>query len=210
MPLNIGSSGEAANYLKFNAKSGRLAINDAEGDQIEIANLTAIFDLERIVTGWLRFREGQAPERLLDHPNGDSAPRPEGEGFKRGFVLQVYSRNALGGVREMSGNSLHLCNAVNALYADWEAGRDEHRGQVPVVVLDSVQPMKDRYGTNYRPVFRITKWVERPADLVEVVAVESNVQAPGARTSVQSSGQKPVAPPSQSQPQADPLMSSEF
>jgi len=90
MPLNIGSSGEAANYLKFNAKSSRLAINDAEGDQIEITNLTAIFDLERIVTGWLRFREGQAPERLLDHPNGDSAPRPEGEGFKRGFVLQVY------------------------------------------------------------------------------------------------------------------------
>jgi hypothetical protein len=66
MPLNIGSSGEAANYLKFNAKSGRLAINDAEGDQIEIANLTAIFDLERIVTGWLQARlraAGLQPQR---------------------------------------------------------------------------------------------------------------------------------------------------
>jgi hypothetical protein len=201
MPLNIGSSGETANYVKFNAKSGRLSINDADGNQPEIPGLTAIFDLENIRTGWLRFREGQAPERHFDPRPGDSAPKPEGEGFKRGFLLMLFSRNTLGGVRELSGNSLHLCNAITDLYAAWEAGKDDYRGQVPVVTMDSVQPMKDQYGTNYRPVFRIVKWVDRPADLVPPM-VEASV--PSSRPT---SGQAPVPPP---QPQPDPLMSSEF
>ena len=73
-------------------------------------------------TGWLRFREGQAPERVIDPSLERAAPCP-GEGFKRGFVLAVYSQKFFGGLAELSSASIHMGNAIRELYADFERER---------------------------------------------------------------------------------------
>ena len=64
--LNIGGSGIAKPFVKFNAKADKWFVRSPEGGDQEIARPTFLLDLKNIRTGWLRFREGQAPERVID------------------------------------------------------------------------------------------------------------------------------------------------
>ena len=100
-----------------------------------------------------------------------AAPSP-GNGFKRGFVLAVYSQKFFGGVAELSSASIHMGNAIRELYSDFEAQRGSHPGQVPVIACTGSEPMKDRHGTNYRPKLEIVKWVDRPAELPDQSPVD--------------------------------------
>ena len=100
MPLNIGASGSIKPYVKFNAKADKWFAKGENGD-VEIARPTFIADLPNIATGWLRFLEGQAPERVMDTSLDRAAPNP-GNGFKRGFMLAVYSQKFFGGFAELS------------------------------------------------------------------------------------------------------------
>ena len=93
--LNIGATGSIKPYVKFNAKADKWFAKGETGD-VEIGRPTFVADLANIATGWLRFREGQAPERLIDPSLERAAPCPD-EGFKRGFVLAVYSQKFFGG-----------------------------------------------------------------------------------------------------------------
>ena len=68
--------------------------------------------------------------------------------------------------------SLHVRNAVNEIYDSWERERDQHPGELPVIATTGSEPMKDKYGTNYKPKFAITKWVPRPAGLPDKSAVD--------------------------------------
>ena len=111
--LNIGSSG-SGNYVKFNSKSGRW-YRPGEDGEVEIQAPVFIADFANIATGWLRFREGQAPERVIDSSLDRVAPSP-GEGFKRGFVLAVYSSKFFGGAAELSSASIHMGNAIREVY----------------------------------------------------------------------------------------------
>jgi hypothetical protein len=69
-------------YAKYNSKADKWFARGFIGRPIFVA------DFANIRTGWLRFREGQAPERVIDPSLERVAPSP-GEGFKRGFVLAV-------------------------------------------------------------------------------------------------------------------------
>ena len=66
MSLNIGSNGSSRPYVKYNAKSGRWSRRGENGEDVDIANPTFAADMANIQTGWMRFREGQAPDRVLD------------------------------------------------------------------------------------------------------------------------------------------------
>ena len=66
MGLNIGGSGSSKAYVKFNAKADKWFVRGADGKDAEIARPNFLVDFANIATGWLRFREGQAPERLMD------------------------------------------------------------------------------------------------------------------------------------------------
>ena len=90
MALNIGASGVIRPYVKYNAKSDKWFIRAEGGGDLEIARPAFLLDLANIRTGWLRFQEGQAPERLIDPALDKVAPVP-GEGFKRGFVVMAFS-----------------------------------------------------------------------------------------------------------------------
>jgi hypothetical protein len=171
MSLNIGGSATNKPYVKFNAKSDKWFVRGADGNDAEIARPTFVIDLDNIATGWLRFREGEAPERLIDPSLQQPAPSP-GEGFKRGFVVATYSPKFFGGLAEFASASIHLSNAIKEIYAQYEAEKAKHASQLPVVASTGSQPMKDKYGTNYKPTLQIIQWVDRPADLPNQSPVE--------------------------------------
>ena len=129
MPLNIGASGSIKPYVKYNSKADKWFARGDEGD-IEIGRPTFVADFANIATGWLRFREGQAPERVIDPSLERVAPSP-GEGFKRGFVLMVYSQKFFGGAVELASASIHMGNAIRELYQAYEEQRGSHPGQLP-------------------------------------------------------------------------------
>lgn len=174
MGLMIGGGGGSAKaYLKFNAKSGRWSFRAIDGSENEVSDPTFAADLDNIATGWMRFVEGQPPEKIMDPSIDQAAPKPS-ENHKRGFILNVYSKNAFGGVAEISGTSMALSNAIKTLYGQFEAERGNNAGKVPVVVAKGVEPQKGKFGTNYIPKLTIEKWVDRPADLPNESAAHPN------------------------------------
>ena len=164
MPLNLEPrSAEFIPYVKFNAKAGRWYSKTETGDEFEVANMTAIFDLESIRVGWLHFQEGLAPDATWDSgPTAAAAPTPQ---HKRGFSLNVYSKKELGGVRELSSTSNITIVAIKELYEKFENAPERKKGMVPVVRCENVLPIKSKFGTNYQPVLSLLRWVARPAEL---------------------------------------------
>ena len=148
-------------YLKFNAKEKVWCINNEAGELVEIDPPKLLMDLEHIKIGWFRFREGQAPDIVFDPP-GREATKPEAGDHKRGFQLNVYSRDY--GVREMASNSFMFKNAMKTLYGTWEKHKDQHPGKLPLVEVTEHTGVQGKYGLNYRPEFAITGWYARPDD----------------------------------------------
>jgi hypothetical protein len=215
MPLHIGGVSNAKPYVKFNAKADKWFARGEDGSDQEITRPTFIVDLPNIATGWLLFREGQAPERCIDPSLDQAAPSP-GEGFKRGFVVMTYSQKFFGGAAEFSSASIHLSNAMKDIYSAWETERGNHHGMLPVVSCTGAEAMKDKYGTNYRPKLEIVKWVERPAELPDASPVEFADIWKGAPTSPRPQS-KPVPPPASSPASShanssarDPMLETEF
>lgn len=211
MPLNIGGSGTAKPYVKYNAKADKWFVRAPEGGDLEIARPTFLLDLKNIRTGWLRFREGQAPERVIDPSLDRTAPNP-GEDFKRGFVVMAFSQKFFGGAVEFASASIHLSNAIRDIYAAFEeqGGKAENRGKVPVVACTGSDPMKDKFGTNYRPRLEIVKWADRPVELQDASPVDdADVWKGGAQLSGPARHvQPPAAQPAK--PAADPALETEF
>jgi hypothetical protein len=137
------------------------------------------------------------------------APSP-GEDFKRGFVVAAFSQKFFGGTVEFSSASIHLSNAVRDLYSAFEeqAGRPENRGKVPVVACTGADPMKDKYGTNYRPRLELVKWVDRPAELPDASPVDDVDVWKGSAPAQTAAAHVP--PPAARTPVPDPALETEF
>ena len=209
--LNIGASGSIKPYAKYNSKADKWFARGDEGD-VEIGRPTFVADFANIRTGWMRLREGQAPEKVIDPSLDRVAPSP-GEGFKRGFVLAVYSSKSFGGTVELSSASLHMGNAIREVYQAYEEQRVSYPGQLPVIACTGSEAMKDKYGTNYKPKLEIVKWVDRPAELSD----ESPVDAADVWQGAPASTARPQAtyvPPPVAKPvataAADPMLEAEF
>lgn len=212
MPLNIGASGSIKPYAKYNSKADKWFAKGPDGD-IEIQRPTFLADFKNIATGWLRFREGQAPERIMDASLNQAAPNPADD-FKRGFVLSVYSQKFFGGYAELSSASIHMCNAIREAYQQFEEQQANHPGQIPVIECSGSEPMKDKYGTNYRPKLQIVKWTDRPADLpdecpIDPTEIWRSASAPPRQAQPAAAPVSPPPAPIQ-QPASHPLSESEF
>jgi hypothetical protein len=163
--LNITKqAGDFDKYVKFNGKSGRWYMKNEAGEEVEITPTSFIADLENIKTGWMYFAAGAAPDKVFDASLSQPAPKPS-ENHKRGFAVRLFSKGAFGGVVELSGTSMHLCNAVNDLYTAFEVDKAKNAGKAPVVKYNGTTAQKDKHGTNYKPNFVIEKWVDVPAEL---------------------------------------------
>ena len=210
MTLNIGGTGVTKPYCKYNAKADKWFVRGANGEDAEIQRPTFVIDLDNIATGWLLFREGQAPERLMDPSLDQPAPSP-GEGFRRGFVVATYSPKFFGGVAEFASASIHLANAIKDVYAQYEAEKANHRGQLSVVACTGSEAMKDRYGVNYRPTFQIVQWVDRPKELPKQSPVEAaDIWCGNAPTPATAKAPAQHVPPPAPKPTADPLSEAVF
>lgn len=159
MSLNIGNS-SVEPYFKYNAKAGEFTIVLDANDVRTIASPTFLADFEGIRVGWMRLRECQAPERVLDPSLAVSGPQPSPD-HKRGFVLDVFLKEA--GQLEFSSASTLTCIAIREAHDEWEALRGAHPGLCPAVKCIRVEPKRSKFGTNFQPVFSIVGWAKWPA-----------------------------------------------
>jgi hypothetical protein len=190
MALNLGNSGDFANYVKFNAKADKWFVKEGDGEK-EVVKPTFIADLENIRTGWFYFKAGQAPQVVLDKNLSEPAANPgltytDEKGkvkncYNRGFKMKLFSQNNFGGVVEWSANSMIINQAVNELYTKYEEGLKSNPGLLPVVSVTGSTPVKSDYGTNYSPKMEIIKWVSRPVELATTAALGAP-SAPAANT----------------------------
>lgn len=159
------AGGDFNTFLKYDARSGRWHTKpDGGGDLYEVQNMTAIFDLENIRTGWFQFFEGSAPVKVFDPSLTEQTGRPNPDA-KRGFEVLVFSEKNIGGLREFTSTAAAVIDAMNGVYDDWEAGKASNPGKLPVVKCVGVQAVKTAKSTNYRPALEIVSWVDRPAQL---------------------------------------------
>lgn len=163
--MSSPSGGEFTPYVSYNAKAGRwYSKPDGGGDQYEVQNMTAVFDMPNIKTGWFLFAAGAAPIKQIDPSLSHQSASP-GDGFKRGFEINVWSDKNLGGVREFSSTAGVVIDSMNALYDSWLAAPEGKAGKLPVVKCVGVLPVTGKHGTNYSPQLEIVSWVDRPEAL---------------------------------------------
>ena len=111
-------------------------------------------------------------------------------------------------IAEFASASIHLSNAIKDLYSIYESERGKNPGKLPVIACTSSQAMKDRYGTNYRPVFNLASWVDRPTEMPNESPVSpADIWQGSASSAPRSSAPVHVPPPvaKAETRQADPL-----
>jgi hypothetical protein len=184
------TGGDQKPLLKYNAKTAKWHVDDKVVDKV-----TLLVDIENGESGWVRFAEGVAPDfRLVSMASlvagGQYPPMPadvDAKGkplFRRGFRLMVKISDQLAAgkptVREFSSGSLATVRAVDKLHTAWLAGRQD--GRIPVVVVDGYKESPGQFGSNYEPLLRILKWIDRPSDLKpdspQAKAQQAQVQEP--------------------------------
>jgi len=161
MPLNLTGGGSAKPYIRYMASTSTWE-KSCEGGKEPFEFNKAVFDLANIKTGWCAFNEGQAPEWVMDESLEKTAPRPEGENWKRGFKVNIFSEGMFGGepVREWATNSAGGTMAIGDLYAEYEKVAKD--GALPVVEYSGAKPVKVGRGNTTVPQFSIVKMVDTP------------------------------------------------
>ncbi|MFY8163325.1 MAG: hypothetical protein ACOVKC_03710 [Brevundimonas sp.] len=182
------SGGDFKVFVAYNAKAGRwYTKNDGKDEPMfEVTDMTAVFDMPNLETGWFKFSSGVAPEKVMDPSLAEAAPNP-GTDFKRGFQIDLYSEKNLMGLREFSSTAAIVIEAMNNLYDLWMAAPENASGQLPVVRCSGVLPISNKHGTNYQPTFEIVGWTDRPAALAG-----SGASPPPAAASAQAAPQPPA------------------
>jgi hypothetical protein len=159
--------------LKYDARVGHLMLPDRvfvdgrwESEQ-RIVNdeFQAVFDLENLQRGRIKFPKGAAPEATLV-PAGADPGDPPTDDHKEGLRVIVKMADELGGdVRELMSTAIALWNAMNDLHDKYEAGVADHPDELPIVTLTGTRETKTQSGTSFVPIFAIADWVPRPAEL---------------------------------------------
>jgi hypothetical protein len=198
-----GGGGDFLPIAKYDARAGRVFRVDKEdgvSTQVDITrNFTAVFDFENIEGGWIRFNAGSAPDFVLA-PIGQPLPDQPSPDHRKGVrVLIKLSKECGGDVREVAGTASVFMNGLEAAYDQYLEGVAANPGKLPVMSLKDTVPVetnsKTNKSTNYRPVFEITGWVKRPADLVAKPRGAGGAVAEEKPKSPPSTGSTKVAPP---------------
>ncbi len=73
-----GGDGEFTVYVKYNAKAGRWYTKDDQPNatEFEVVNMTAVFDIPNLKTGWFLFQAGSAPDKAINPSSRPGAPSP--------------------------------------------------------------------------------------------------------------------------------------
>lgn len=215
--LNYGSGsggGDIVPFIKYDARAGRFFRRDRteEGGQyvnndVDVTSqFKAVIDLDNIEVGYLKFASGAAPEFVLVKL-GDPLPhKPADAGFKQGARIMMKLHQTCGGdVRECANNAAAFLRGVDDLHTAYEAQKAANPGKLPIVVLETTIPIVSGNGqkksTNYQPVFKITGWAPRPADLVHIPKGSQPTQQTTSPSAAPSTGSTQVSAPAAKQPE---------
>ena len=205
LSIGNGDGGEILPYISFDAKAGRLfrvdRVQGSDGnystEKHEITDKAQfVADLANIRVGWINYTS-QGPVRKLVTLGKEPIPaRPDGKNsegkpaFKQGFEIDLMlNKDAGGGPARILGSSAAcVIEAMDELHDTFGNAPESKSGKLPVVKVTSVTPVKSKQSTNYKPVFSIIAWVDRPAGLQATADAPKPAAAP-------STGSTPVAPP---------------
>lgn len=183
MALGIMGGGGSASAVKYDAKARVIKVGSEQGDaEHEVGDFAGIFDFPNVQVGWLCFNpfdDGNlVPKSEIDAGKARFPKRP-GDGYRSGFRVMVKLSKPLGGeVKEFMSSAMVTCQAVDDLHDLYLAAPESAQGKLPVVRISGTEAIKTQHGTNYKPRFAISSWVDRPEDLPEHPAAKpANGQA---------------------------------
>ena len=174
MGLNIGGSGIIKPYVKYNAKADKWFVRSPEGGDQEIARPTFLLDLEEHP-----HRLAALPRRpgagARDRPIARSRGAEPGRGLQarlRRYRLQPEVLRRRRRVLVSLDPSLERHPRRSTPQFEEDGAKTENRGKVPVVACTGSEPMKDKYGTNYRPKLDDREVGRSPAELPDESPVD--------------------------------------
>ncbi len=215
--LSTGSTGgEIKPFVKYDAKAGRFFRPDRkqapDGTYFsEVAEITneaqMVVDMANIRVGWINYT-AQGPVRLLVVLGKEAIPARPGDvnsegklAFKQGFEVDLLLNKETNGgnpsPRVLGSSAACVIEAMDELHDAYTSASESKTGKLPVVKIAKVMPIKSAQSTNYKPVFSIIGWVDRPASLDGAAPQASK---PAASTPP-STGSVTVAPPVAAAPQ---------
>lgn len=181
MALGIQTESTGGNFtptVKINSKQGRVYRVDRsqgadgwETNEVEITNsFQFVPDLENIEIGWMLFKAGQAPDLRMVKLGDPMADRPTPD-HKQGVRLLVKLGKECGGdLREIAATAKSILGPIDRLHDEFVEGVKSNPGKVPVVKLTGMKKIdtKTAHGTNtnFEPQFEITRWIDKPPELV--------------------------------------------
>jgi hypothetical protein len=178
---NGGDGGDIVAHIKYDARAGRLFRVDRtevngeyKNNQVDItSHFKAVIDLENIEIGWILFVANIAPAYQLVKFGEEMPARPADGKWKQGTRAMMKLDPGCGGdIREITSNAQAFLKGFDELHTQYEVEKIRNRGLLPIVILRTAQPITtgagEKKSTNYQPVFEITGWSARPADLVHV------------------------------------------
>jgi hypothetical protein len=190
-----GTNGEIQPYVNYDAKAGRMFRADRSqrgdgtwaSDKTEITDTAQmVMDLANIRVGWINYTSQGPVRRMVTHGKEPMPPRPDdknAEGkaaFKQAFEVNLLLDKASGGGAPRVFGSAAACviEATDALHDAYLSAPESNAGKLPIVKITGVLPVKSGQSTNYKPVFEIIGWVERPASLT--IAAQPSPKMPPA------------------------------
>jgi len=193
------SGGDRTPILKFSAKDGSFILADRENvdgqwttRETELEMPTkVVMDMAEIEQGWMAFKP--APDFVMVKNNQPRPERPDevdanGQPlYKWGFRVRLGNKEM--GLRELSSSSKNVYERMKSIALQFEAGKAENAGKVPVVTIDGTervtQTLSDGQTQTWRvPKWSVTGWVDRPdlldggQESVPEVPVAPAVEAP--------------------------------
>lgn len=198
------SGGDFLPIVKYDARSGRIQrvdrTNNGSGwvtDLVDITqNFSAVMDLANIETGWISYTPPDFRVSPIGHDNGAAPSDKHKEGFRMTVKL---SKDCGGDLRDLSSTAKVTVGGISLLHDDYLAGVAANPGMLPVVALVGTTAVQSEGGgqksTNYAPVWKIVRWVNRPADLVAKPKEAANVHQMPPRQTPSTGSTKVSAPP---------------
>lgn len=199
MGLGLKISSGSKDFLpiiKYDARAGRVfRVDKTDGISTPVditKKFTAVFDFENVEVGYINFATGSAPDFVMV-PLGSALPVCPSENHKQGMRMTVkLGRDCGGDCRELAGTSGAFLASMEKLHDEYLVGAEQNAGKLPVVSLADTVAIESgsgaRKSTNYRPVFEITSWVNRPKDLGANTQDAEQPPATPARTAPPSTG----------------------
>lgn len=208
------SAGSGKPYLKYDGRAGRLhRVDRTQGSdglwqstEVDITrDAMFVADFANVRIGFISYPKGAAPQKVLVPYGTPLPPRPSDMGadnrplFKDGFEFDVVLHKTVAGAdngqpREVSSTAKVAIEGFGEAFGKYLEAPERQAGKLPVLKLTDTVAVKSGQSTNYRPVFQIVAWVERPPGLSATPFAQASTYEATQHAAA------PASPPSAPQP----------